>query len=185
MLQPPHDHPIQDILGHLELRVVLEVLHVEHRPDNVGVESALFHQPINVLHGVGIDMLQGSGKFVVEPLHEGDDAAGNPKHLPWCRHRLFLVVLPLLGILENDHFGVCAEKLEQLSKLLFCPAFELDALESRGLKGSSAPLTVSIVPGSCTRRNPTSGRSASKPRLVAPGCSDTASTPPRRVSPSP
>jgi len=69
---------------------------------------------------VWVDVLQRTCELIVEPLHVRYDAARDAEDLAATDGRQLLVVLPLLGVLDdNNLFGVL-EDLKELAELLVC-----------------------------------------------------------------
>lgn len=118
MLQAAHDDAVQRLLGQLKALDLLEVLDVDQSADKLGVQGALVGQALNVLGRVGVDVLERAGELVIEPLDKGDDAAGNAEDLAGGDGGDLLVVLPLLGVLDDNNLVAGLEDLEQLAKLL-------------------------------------------------------------------
>ena len=63
-------------------------------------------------------MLKRTGEFVIESLNEGDNASWNTEDLAGCNGRQLLIILPLLGILNDNNFLAVLENLQELAKLL-------------------------------------------------------------------
>ena len=118
MLQAAHDNAVHRVLGQLEALVGLKALDVDQGAHKLGVQGALVGQTLDVLGRVGIDVLERAGELVIEPLHEGHNAAGNAEDLARVDGGELLIVLPLLGVLNNNNLVAVLEDLEKLAKLL-------------------------------------------------------------------
>jgi hypothetical protein len=118
VFQSPHDDAVQRVLWQLEARVLLQALNVDQGTHELGVQQGLVGQPLDVLGCVGVDVLQRAGELVVEPLDKGHDAAGDAEDLAFANRGQLVVVLPLLGVLDDDNLVVVLEDLEQLAVLL-------------------------------------------------------------------
>ena len=65
-----------------------------------------------------VDVLQRASKFVVKPLNKGNDASWDAEDLARCDSGQLLVVLPLLGVLNDNNLVAVLEDLEELSEFL-------------------------------------------------------------------
>ena len=72
-----------------------------------------------------VDVLEGASKLVVEALNEGYDASGDAEDLTGLDIGQLLVVLPLLGVLDDDNLVAVLEDLEELAELLVGPRIML------------------------------------------------------------
>jgi hypothetical protein len=118
VFQSPHDDAVQRVLWQLEARVLLQALNVDQGTHELGVQQGLVGQPLDVFGCVGVDMLQRAGELVVEPLDERHHAAGDAEDLAFANRRKLVVVLPLLGILDDDNLVVVLEDLKELAVFL-------------------------------------------------------------------
>lgn len=66
-------------------------------------------------------MLERTSELVIEPLNEGNDASWDAEDLAGRDGRQLLVILPLLGVLNDDNLLAVLENLQELSKLLVGP----------------------------------------------------------------
>lgn len=69
-----------------------------------------------------VDMLKRASKLVIEPFYKGHDAAGDAEDFARCDGREFLVILPLLGVLDNNNLLTGLENLKKFAELLVGPA---------------------------------------------------------------
>lgn len=87
-------------------------------------------------------MLEGSSEFIVEPLDEGDDAAGDAEDLARGDGGEFLVIIPLLGVFDDyDLLGVF-EQFEELLELLGGTEKRLDQSLEQTLQNLQLPLLL-------------------------------------------
>jgi hypothetical protein len=71
-------------------------------------------QTLNVLRSVRVDALEGTDELVVETLDVGDDAAGNlDVLLTFLQGRRLFIIVPLLGVLNNNVVVVLLEDLKE------------------------------------------------------------------------
>jgi hypothetical protein len=96
VFQAAHNDAVQRLLGQLKALDVLEVLDVDE----------------------GAHKLCVQGTLVIEPLGEGHDAAGNAEDLARSDGGRLLVVLPLLGVLNDNDLIAALEDLQKLAELL-------------------------------------------------------------------
>lgn len=75
MLETADDDTVCAFLGAIVL--LPEPLNVQLRPYDASVESRLIREPLNIVGGVGVDVLKSAGELVVETLDEGSNAAGD------------------------------------------------------------------------------------------------------------
>jgi hypothetical protein len=105
-------------LRQLQACVLLQALDVDQGTHKLGVQQSLIGQSLDVLGGVRVNMLQRAGKLVIESLDERDNAAGNAEDLARTDRGQLLVVLPFLGVLNDNNLRGVLENLEKLAKLL-------------------------------------------------------------------
>jgi len=118
VLESPHYDAVQRVLWQLQAGVLLQALDVDEGAHELGVQQGLVRQSLDVLGCVGVDVLQRARELVVEALHKRDDAAGDAENLALGDGRQLLVILPLLGVLnDNDLLGVLQD-LEQFAEFL-------------------------------------------------------------------
>jgi hypothetical protein len=67
---------------------------------------------------VRVNVLEGARELVVEALNKGYDASRDAEDLARLDGRQLLVVLPLLGVLDDDNLAALLEDLEELAELL-------------------------------------------------------------------
>jgi len=67
---------------------------------------------------VRVNVLEGTGELVIEPLDKGNDASRDAEDLARCDGRQLLVILPLLGVLDDDNLFAVLKNLQELSELL-------------------------------------------------------------------
>jgi hypothetical protein len=67
---------------------------------------------------VRVNVLQRAGELVVEPLDEGYNAAGNAEDVAIANRWQLVVVLPFLGVLDDNNLVGVLENLEELAELL-------------------------------------------------------------------
>ena len=114
MLQPPHDDTVQRLLAQFQGTVLLEALRVHQSADKSNVEGGFISQTLDILGGVRIDVLERAGELIIEPLGKGHDAAGDLEDLARGNGWQLLIILPFLGILDNDNVTGVLEDLKQL-----------------------------------------------------------------------
>jgi hypothetical protein len=103
-------------------------------------------------------VLEGARELVVEALNEGYDASRDAEDLAGLDVRQLLVVLPLLGVLDDDDLAALLEDLEELAELLVGAMRLLVQNTCRW----SGILTASTGPGACGWRCQRSSRNASR-----------------------
>lgn len=118
MLQPAHDDTVGRVLRDVKTLPFLEALDVDHCADKLSVQGALVCETLDILRCVRVDVLERAGKLVIEPLDKRDNAAGDLEELAVLDDGCLLVVLPLLGTLNNDNLLAVLKDLEKLAKLL-------------------------------------------------------------------
>lgn len=118
VLQSAHDHAVGRVLRNLQALPLLQAVDVDRCAHKLGVQRTLVGEALDVLGCMGVDVLQGASKLVVEPLHERDNAAGDLEELALLDDGGLLVVLPLLSALDNNNLLAVLEDLEKLAKLL-------------------------------------------------------------------
>jgi hypothetical protein len=118
VLQAPHDDAVQRLLGQLEASILLQALDVDQGAHELGVQQGLVRQALDVLGRVWVDVLQRARELVVQAFNVRNDAAGDAEDLAGCDGRELVVVLPLLGVLDDDDLGRVLEDLQQLAELL-------------------------------------------------------------------
>lgn len=137
-----------------EAGVLLEVLDVDQSTHKLSVQQSLVRQSLDIFGSVRVDVLQGAGELVVEPLNERYDAAGNAEDLALCDGRQLLIILPLFGVLDDNNLLGVLEDLKEFAELLVRTAsvsiLLLCILEI---------LTASTDPGACGSRYQMSSRS--------------------------
>jgi hypothetical protein len=74
---------------------------------------------------VRVDVLEGASELVIEALNEGYDASRNAEDLTGLDVGKLLVVLPLLGVLDDNDLVAVLEDLEELAELLVGPRIML------------------------------------------------------------
>lgn len=118
MLESAHDDSVVVILWSVDGLVLGNGLDVDLSADDAVVEGALIGKSLDVLSGVWVDVLEGTGKLVVESLDKRDnrswDLHGLALNGNWC----LLIILPLLGILNDDVIWVVLEDGQKGLKLL-------------------------------------------------------------------
>jgi hypothetical protein len=102
MFQSSHDNTVQGLLWQLQAGVLLQALDVDQRTHKLGVQQCLVRQSLDILGSVRVDVLQRAGKLVVEPLYERHDTAGNAEDGASLDRGQLVIVLPLLGVLDDD-----------------------------------------------------------------------------------
>lgn len=157
VFQSPHDDAVQWLLRQLQAGVLLQALDVHEGAHQLGIQQRLVGQPLNVLGRVRVNVLERASELVIEPLDKGNNASWDAEDLARCDGRQLLVVLPLLGVFNDNNLVAVLEDLEQLAKLLVGPG-----TVSRQLVAVRATLTASIGPGACGSQCRLSGQSAWK-----------------------
>lgn len=122
VFQSPHNNAVQWLLWKFQAWVLLHALNVYQGAHQLSVQQSLVGQPFNVLGSVWVDVLQRAGEFVVEPLNERDDASWDAEDLAGCDGGQLLVVLPLLGVLNDNNLVAVLKNLKELSEFLVGPA---------------------------------------------------------------
>lgn len=102
----------------LQARVLLQALDVDQGTHKLGVQQGLVCQTLNVLGCVGVDVLQRTCELVVEPLNERHNTAGNAEDRALFDRGQLVIILPLLGVLDDDNLLGVLEDLEELAELL-------------------------------------------------------------------
>lgn len=118
VLQPAHDDAVGGVLWKLKIFPLLQALDVDHGAHKLGVQGALVCETLDVLSCVGIDVLERTSKLVIEPFDEGDYAARDLEQLTLLNDGCLLIVLPLLGALDDDNLLALLKDLEELAELL-------------------------------------------------------------------
>lgn len=77
-------------------------------------------------------MLKGTSELVIESLNEGNDASWDTEDLARCDGRQLLIILPLLGILDDNNLLAVLENLQQLAKFLVGPVLKSVCTQLQG-----------------------------------------------------
>lgn len=119
MFQSAHNNSVHAILRSFQGVVLSDVLIVEEAAEDDVVEGTLILQPLDVLGGVGVDALERANELIVKSLNVRDDAAGNlDVLLTSLQSRGLLVIIPLLGVLNDNVVTVLLEDLEEAREFL-------------------------------------------------------------------
>ena len=103
-----------------------------------------------------VNVLEGASELVIEPLNKRNNAARDAEDLAWCNGRQLLVILPLLGVLNDNNFLAVFENLQQLAKFLVGTRSKSVGKSLQIVQGT---LTASIDPGACGWQCQMSGQS--------------------------
>lgn len=117
VLQPAHDDTVGRVLRKFNALPLLQALNVDHSAHELSVQGALVCKALNILGGVRVDLLERAGQFIIEPLNERDDAAGNLEELTLLDNRCLLIVLPFFSTLNDNNLLALLENLEELAEL--------------------------------------------------------------------
>lgn len=136
MLQAPADNTVDAVLVDLQTLVLAKHLVVQLCLEDEIVQRALISQALNVLGCVRVDVLERSGQLIVKTLDERHHAARNlDVLLAFGQDRRHIIVLPLLGILNNNVLAVLVQSAQKLRDfLLSC----LPVLQRHGGGGTRA-----------------------------------------------
>jgi hypothetical protein len=126
--------------------LLLQALDVDQCAHKLGVQRALVCETLNIFGRVGVDVLKRAGELVVEPLDKRDNAAGNAEDLALVDCGCLLVVLPFLGVLDDNNLVAGLENLQQFTELLVSPS-KMSAKYTQF--HVSSVLTASTGPGAC------------------------------------
>lgn len=146
VLQPAHDDAVGSILRDLEALPLLEALNVDRCAHKLSVQRTLICEALDVLGCMRVDVLKRAGELVIEPLDKGNHAARNLEDLPILDGGRLLVILPLLGALNDDDLVAGLEDLQKLAKFLIGPS---KCQQMNAFSCMLAELTASTAPGAC------------------------------------
>lgn len=120
VFQSPEGNTV-DALWESKVVLLLKGLVVDLTADDGSVNGLLMLETINVICGMGVDLLKGSGEFIIKTLDERNDAAWDLEGLSLSWRRGLLVILPIFCVLDNDVLLVVLEDVEESVDFTFGP----------------------------------------------------------------